>query len=209
MKSKFMNVQVVAISLALMIIDAGPSQAATIVLSGTANSCTYSSISTSSNGDIAVTCASVDTPPTAKPVCTPTASVNPVTSGGTTRLDANCTNLPISSYAWSTIPASGFSATGTSVTVNPTVATTYSVIATNVVSDSIPSQVTVTISVTPPPPPPPSGLLSKAEWNRQFALLNNIPPSRTATEPLYQYFKNLYLAKPSDYKLPGGTLNTL
>ena len=205
MKSKFMNVQVVAISLALMIIDAGSSQAATIALSVNANSCTYSSISTSATGDITVTCASADTPPNAKPVCTPTATVNPVASGGATRLDANCTNLPIVSYAWSTSPASNFTATGSSVTVNPTVATTYSVIATNVEGPSIASQVTVTISVAPPP----SGLLSKAEWNRQFSLLNNIPPSRTATEPLYQYFKTLYLAKPSSYRLPGGTLNTL
>jgi hypothetical protein len=206
MKSKFMNAQIAAISIALMVIDAGPSQAATIALSGTANSsCTYTSFSANSSGDITVICASVDIPPTAVPVCTPTATVNPVASGGATRLDANCTNLPISSYAWSTIPASGFSATGTSVTVNPTVATTYSVIATNAEGQSIASQVIVTISVAPPLP----GLLSKADWVKAFAALNGIPPSRSSPEYLYDYFKALYLAKPFAYRLPGGTLLTL
>jgi hypothetical protein len=120
-------------------------------------------------------------------------------------LDANCTNLPISSYAWSTNPASSFTATGSSVTVNPTVATTYSVIATNVEGPSIASQVTVTISVAPPL----SGLLSKADWVKAFATLNGIPPSRSSPEYLYEYFKTLYLAKPFAYKLPGGTLLTL
>jgi hypothetical protein len=205
MKSKFMNARIAAISIALLVIDAGPSQAATIALSGTTNSCTYTSFSANSSGDITVICASVDTPPTAVPVCIPTATVNPVASGGATRLDANCTNLPISSYAWSTNPASSFTATGSSVTVNPTVATTYSVIATNVEGPSIASQVTVTISVAPPL----SGLLSKADWVKAFATLNGIPPSRSSPEYLYEYFKTLYLAKPFAYKLPGGTLLTL
>lgn len=205
-----MNARAVAISLALMIIDAGPSQAATIALS-TGSSCTYSSISTSSNGDIAVTCASVDTPPTEKPVCTPTATANPVVSGSPTTLNANCTPGPILTYAWNTVPPGSNSiSTASSVIVNPTVATTYSVTAHNAAGDSIiAGQVTVTISEAPPPPPPPTGLLTKAEWNRQFSLLNNIPYStKTAVLSTYEYFKTIYLANPPAYKLPGGTLQT-
>ncbi|MFZ1547915.1 MAG: hypothetical protein WAT12_12590, partial [Candidatus Nitrotoga sp.] len=147
MKSKFMNVQVVAISLASMIIYAEPSQAASIALSGATNSCTYDSISTSSSGDITVNCASVNTPPSAIPVCTPTATVNPVASGSPTTLHANCTNGPILTYAWNTVPPGGNSiSTASSVIVNPTVATTYSVIANNGFGDSVVSQVTVASS---------------------------------------------------------------
>ncbi len=207
MKSKFMNVRIAAISIALMVIDAGSSQAATIALSGTANSCTYSSISTSSNGDIAVTCASVNTPPSAIPVCTPTATVNPVASGSPTTLNANCTNGPIGTYAWTTVPPTSSISSASSVTVNPTVATTYSVTAQNEIGDSAASQITVTISVAPPPPP--TGLLSKADWVKAFSTLNGIPLSRATPEYLYEYFKVLYLAKPSAYTLPGGTLQTL
>jgi hypothetical protein len=218
MKFKFMNARVAAITLALMIIDAGSSQAATVVLNGASNnSCTYTSFTANSSGEISITCATNtnnSTPPTVVPICNPTASVNPISANQATTLQANCSDAPTgTTYAWSTNPSSGFASSGSSVAVNPSVATTYSVIANNGFGSSIAKEVTVTISLvtTPPPsppPPPPSGLLTKADWVPAFATLNDIPPSRSTVTYLYEYFKTLYLNKPFGFRLPGGTLQT-
>jgi hypothetical protein len=214
MKFKFTNARVAAITLALMIIDAGSSQAATVVLNGASNnSCTYTSFSANSSGEISITCATNTnntTPPTVVPICNPTASVNPITiTSGSTTLQANCSDAPTgTTYAWSTNPSSGFTSSGTSVAVNPSVATTYSVIATNNMGPSVAKEVTVMISVVTPPPPPPSGLLTKADWVPVFATLNDIPASRSTVTYLYEYFKTLYLNKPFGFRLPGGTLQT-
>lgn len=214
MKLKFINARVAAISLALMIIDAGPSQAATVFLNGgSSNTCTYTSFTANAIGDISITCAtnSNNSPPTEVSVCSPTASVNPVSASAATTLHANCSNAPTgTTYEWTTNPSSGFTATGSSVTVNPSVATTYSVTANNGVGLSVAKEVTVTISVvTPPPPPPPSGILSKADWVKEFQRLNNIAPTKSTVTTLYEYYKVLYLGKPNAYLLPGGTLLTL
>jgi hypothetical protein len=210
MKFKFINARVAAISLALMIIDAGPSQAATAILSGgSSNTCTYTSFSANSSGDISITCASNvnNTPPTEIPVCSPTASVNPVVANGLTVLSANCSGAP-TGYVWSTNPSSSFTSSGSTVGVNPSVATTYSVIANNGVGPSVAKEVTVTISVVNTSPPP-TGLLTMVDWNKAFSNLNNIPyNAKTAVSATYEYFKVLYLAKPYAYILPGGTLLT-
>jgi hypothetical protein len=202
MKFKFMNARVAAITLSLMIVDAGSSQAATVILNGASNnSCTYTSFSANSSGEISITCATNPnnpTPPTVVPICNPTASVNPISAGAATS----------TTYAWSTNPSSGFTSSGSSVAVNPSVATTYSVIATNTVGPSTAKEVTVTISIVTHTPPP-SGLLTKALWVAAFSELNDIPPSRSTIAYLYEYFKTLYSNKPFGFKLPNNTLDTL
>ncbi|MDQ3267234.1 MAG: hypothetical protein M3P47_00605 [Pseudomonadota bacterium] len=215
MKFKFMNARVAAITLGLMIIDAGTSQAATVVLNGASNnSCNYTSFSANSSGEISITCATNpnnSTPPTVVPICNPTASVNPISAGAATTLQANCSDAPTgTTYAWDTNPSSGFTSSGSSVAVNPSVATTYSVIATNIVGPSIAKEVTVTISTVNPPPvqPPPIGLLTKAQWVGAFSTLNDIPPSRSTVAYLFEYFKVLYNQKPFGFKLPNNTIFT-
>jgi hypothetical protein len=213
MKFKFMNARVAAITLSLMIVDAGSSQAATVILNGASNnSCTYTSFSANSSGEISITCATNPnnpTPPTVVPICNPTASVNPISAGAATTLQANCSDAPTgTTYAWSTNPSSGFTSSGSSVAVNPSVATTYSVIATNTVGPSTAKEVTVTISIVTHTPPP-SGLLTKALWVAAFSELNDIPPSRSTIAYLYEYFKTLYSNKPFGFKLPNNTLDTL
>ena len=211
MKSKFTNARAVALSAALLTINAGPSLAANIVLNGgsSGNSCVYTALSANVNGDISVTCAGSNTPPTVAPVCNPTATVNPISAGTTTTLFANCSDAPTgTTYAWSTNPPSNFASSGSNVAVNPSIATTYSVQATNGFGPSVAKEVTVTISTASPPSPPPSPgqPLPMQEWVDRFMQLNNIPPSRWTLLGAYDYLKKLYLRTPSGYLLPPGGL---
>lgn len=154
MKFKLMSTRVAVLGMVLMMVNAGSALASSVTLSGvTGSSCSpYTSIVVDANGNLIIDCAAVVTP-TVVPVCnTPTASVNPVVAGGATTLSVNCSGSP-TSYAWSTNPSSSFTSSGSTVAVNPSVATTYSVIATNAIGPSVAKEVLVTITTSPPPPP--------------------------------------------------------
>jgi len=72
-----------------------------VTLSGGTNaSCTYTSGTVGVGGNLTFTCAGGAV---TAPVCTPTASVNPVSPNGNSTLTANCTQSP-SSYTWVQTP---------------------------------------------------------------------------------------------------------
>ena len=155
MKFNLMSTRVAVLGMVLMMVNAGSALAASVTLSGvTGSSCSpFTSINADNNGNLIVVCAANVTP-SVEPVCnTPTASVNPVVAGGATTLSVNCSGSP-TGYAWSTNPTSSFTSSGSTVAVNPSVPTTYSVIATNAIGPSAAKEVLVTITTSPPPPPP-------------------------------------------------------
>ncbi|CAH1903897.1 conserved exported hypothetical protein [Candidatus Nitrotoga sp. HW29] len=212
MKTKLISTRSVVIGVALLMFNAGPVLAGTVLLSGvTGNSCaSYSGYSADSNGNLTITCGSGTEPvptPTVAPVCAPYASANPINAGGATTLYANCSNITnTTTYAW-TVNSSGFS-TASSVGVNPQANTTYSVIATNNVGPSTSASVTVTVSTVNPIPqttPTRNSPISEIKrWNWAFETINKYPFHDTKQEPVayMEYNKLIQSNKPTSIYLP-------
>lgn len=212
MKTKLISTRSAVIGLALLMFNAGPVLAGTVLLSGvTGNSCaSYSGYSADSSGNLTVTCSAGSEPaptPTVAPVCVPYASVNPINAGGATTLYANCSNLTnTTTYAW-TVNSVGFS-TASSVGVNPQANTTYSVIATNNVGPSTPASVTVTVSTSTSTqqiaPTSTSPIAEIKRWNWAFETVNKYPFHDTKQEPVayMAYNKLIQAAKPTIIFLP-------
>lgn len=209
MNTKLINTRSAVIGLTLLMFNAGSVLAGNITLSGaTGNSCSYSNVTVDSSGNLTAAC--VTSSPTLSPTCTLVASPSTINAGSISTLTASCSPAA-TSYTWTGPNTTNFTSGGT---VTPTATTTYTVTGTN--GDGIGNTASAIVSIaviaptpTPTPTPTPSGLLSKADWVKEFSTLNNIPVSRSTIEYLYEYFKTLYNQKPFAFKLPGGTLQTL
>jgi len=173
MKFNITNAKIASLSLALLMVDAGPVLAARIALNlngGSGTSCDYTSIAPSSTGDLSVECAVSSAPaptPTVAPTCLPTAEIANVpssasttlaiTSGAPVMLRNGCNNSA-DQFVWTANPSITPQPTASVLTVNPTVTTTYSVKGHNTIGWSANDSrlVTVTVSDSPPAQPAPT-----------------------------------------------------
>ena len=205
MNTKLINTRSAVIGLALLMLNASPVLAGSITLSGaTGNSCSYSTFSVDSSGNLTATCI-VSSSPTLTPTCTLVASPSTINAGSISTLTASCSPAA-TSYAWTGAGTTNFTAGGS---VTPTATTTYTVTGTNGGGAGNTASAIVSIQVIAPPstPSPQSGsTLTMAEWVASFMELNNIPPARWTLLGAYAYCKTLYQAKPFAYQLPPGGL---
>ncbi|RFC32846.1 MAG: hypothetical protein DID92_2727745078 [Candidatus Nitrotoga sp. SPKER] len=206
MNLKLMNTKAAAFLLAFMMVESGSALAATAVLSGVSgNICSYTSYSADASGNLSVTCAETDPPPTpTAPSCILTASPSTINAGSSTNLNANCSPAA-TSFAWT-----GTSFTGNGGAVNPTSTTTYSVIGTNNFGAGNTATVVVTVTTgnggigtRTVPPTPQSPLADIRAWNYAFETKNNIPHNLKAEAVGYMaYLKVIQAGKPTQIFLP-------
>lgn len=152
MNFKLRNTTAAVLGLALQMVHAGSAQAAMIALTGaTGSSCTYTSYSATSSGDLAVVCNTGSTPTV--PSCMLSASPSTINSGGASTLTATCSPVA-TSYKWTGTGTEVFTGSTSAGNVSPTSTTTYTVTGTNGSGFGNTAQNTVTVgsaSSTPIP----------------------------------------------------------
>ncbi|MCE9549682.1 MAG: hypothetical protein K8R50_01525 [Betaproteobacteria bacterium] len=206
MNTKLINTRSAVIGLVLLMLNVGSVSAGSITLSGvTGNSCSYSTFTVDSNGNLTAACNTSPPPaPTLTPTCSLVASPSTISAGSISTLTASCSPAA-TSYAWTGAGTANFTSGGT---VTPTATTTYTVIGTNGDGPGNTASATVTISVpaptgSGPAPTSTSPLTEIVRWNRAFAALNKFPFDGKAEQVSYMaYNKQMQAAKPIQYHLP-------
>ncbi|MEQ1835215.1 MAG: hypothetical protein ABL862_02015 [Candidatus Nitrotoga sp.] len=206
MNKKLINTRGAVIGIALLMFNVGIVSASSITLNGaTGNSCTYSTFSVDSNGNLSATC--IVTSPTSTPTCSLVASSSTINAGSSTVLTASCSPAA-TSYAWTGAGTSNFTSGGN---VTPTATTTYTVIGTNGDGQGNIASATVTVATTQPPPtgggtaPTSSSPIAEIKrWNYAFETINKYPFHDTRQEPVayMSYNKLIQSGKPTIIFLP-------